>query len=596
MPSLANSLVARLALADTQPAFRIGLDGKQEWGPGGSAAPDVNLYRSAVGVLKTDGAFQAVGQIVASLGSVANQIALAGDGHVYFGSAVDTNLYRSAASVLKTDSSFIAVGTIQSNGRIFCNDGIWVDGGVGRFIGCFDTTHAIGFFINGAYRYAFNDTDNFQILQAGGKITIGGDTSLYRSAANQLRSDGGFTLAGPLWNYDDAGTAAKGIYFGSSKDTSIYRASAGVLQAGAAMRVDLDLMANRGTANQVWVGHDGGAYAPRIIFGNGLDTVLYRSGAGALKTEGSFSAGSITDPSFPQRIRGYSDVITADANTATSSGWYICNGGSNLPTGSSGQFVLQMLNWNTPPGQYGVQLAFGLNDNSAWRRILYNNSWAAWVQIGITAFPASGITIGGDTNLYRAAASWLQADNLLTIKVPAAGSLALGTRITTDGGIRWAAFGDGHFAWGDGTGTPSDTNLYRNGASSLKTDGSFAVGAWTSLDPGDGGFGLLFGSANQLQVTRAPGTGKLQIYDTGGASGIVFGNANDTNLYRTGAGALRTDGLLYADTLAGGATGGGAQLWARSKTNKLSVSWDGSRLYFWIDNIAVASVPNGFNP
>lgn len=44
---------------DTQDRFGVDLNGKHQWGPGGSAAFDTDLYRSGVGALKTDGTFTA---------------------------------------------------------------------------------------------------------------------------------------------------------------------------------------------------------------------------------------------------------------------------------------------------------------------------------------------------------------------------------------------------------------------------------------------------------------------------------------------------------------------------------------------------------
>lgn len=54
MPTLANSLVSKLALADTQPAFRLASDGKQEWGPGGAGVLDTALYRPSAKLLTVD--------------------------------------------------------------------------------------------------------------------------------------------------------------------------------------------------------------------------------------------------------------------------------------------------------------------------------------------------------------------------------------------------------------------------------------------------------------------------------------------------------------------------------------------------------------
>jgi hypothetical protein len=39
---------------ETQPGFTLDFDGTQRWGPGGSTAPDVNLFRAAADTLRTD--------------------------------------------------------------------------------------------------------------------------------------------------------------------------------------------------------------------------------------------------------------------------------------------------------------------------------------------------------------------------------------------------------------------------------------------------------------------------------------------------------------------------------------------------------------
>jgi hypothetical protein len=73
-------------------------------------AADVNLYRSAADVLKTDDQFWSAGNMAANQGG-AGQLAFsstAGVPTIYFGSAADTNLYRSAANVLATDDTFTA--------------------------------------------------------------------------------------------------------------------------------------------------------------------------------------------------------------------------------------------------------------------------------------------------------------------------------------------------------------------------------------------------------------------------------------------------------------------------------------------------------
>lgn len=103
---------------------------------------DVNLYRSAADVLKTDDSLTVggttldvlTGQIIARKnsttvflsdfvggGDTQPAFSVTGGGKLQWGaggsSAVDTNLYRSAANVLKTDDTLDVVGDIQSAGE-----------------------------------------------------------------------------------------------------------------------------------------------------------------------------------------------------------------------------------------------------------------------------------------------------------------------------------------------------------------------------------------------------------------------------------------------------------------------------------------------
>jgi hypothetical protein len=55
---------------DVNAAHIMDFDGRMQWGPGGSGGPDVNLYRSASGVLKTDQALSATNLTVSGSGTV----------------------------------------------------------------------------------------------------------------------------------------------------------------------------------------------------------------------------------------------------------------------------------------------------------------------------------------------------------------------------------------------------------------------------------------------------------------------------------------------------------------------------------------------
>lgn len=121
--------------SDAQYRFVVDADGTQHWGSG-SATQDTNLYRSAIGTLKTDGAFAAgasvynlsngfvyypataTGTAFYSLVQGEAQPRFAADyaGVLSWGagssSAVDTVLYRAAAGILRTDNQFVIGSTV----------------------------------------------------------------------------------------------------------------------------------------------------------------------------------------------------------------------------------------------------------------------------------------------------------------------------------------------------------------------------------------------------------------------------------------------------------------------------------------------------
>ena len=121
-------------------------DGRIDWGVGGTN--DTNLYRSGAGVLKTDGALSANGDVLAHAGGE-GQVRLMdygfGGAGITFGAAQDTNLYR------------VVAGQVRTDGALGVGKEIYVDA-----------------------------------LGGGNKIYFGSaaDTNLYRSAAGKLRTDG----------------------------------------------------------------------------------------------------------------------------------------------------------------------------------------------------------------------------------------------------------------------------------------------------------------------------------------------------------------------------------------------------------------------
>lgn len=133
---------------------------------------DVNLYRGGADILKTDDAINAGGDIVANIGQT-EQVTLrdiGGQAGIYFSNANDTEIQRISAGLLGTSSSWRitrAAATAAYTARIS------------------------------------GDTNDHLTIQADGAINWGSgaaalDTSLYRSAANVLKTDDAFVAVGEI--------------------------------------------------------------------------------------------------------------------------------------------------------------------------------------------------------------------------------------------------------------------------------------------------------------------------------------------------------------------------------------------------------------
>ena len=116
-----NTSFATIVTADTFDRFRLLADGDMEWGSG-SGARDVQLYRDAADVLATNDTFRTYGSGATTdaiqtrvTGDTVSRLNIDADGGMSWGpggaAAQDTNLYRSAADTLKTDDNLVVTGT-----------------------------------------------------------------------------------------------------------------------------------------------------------------------------------------------------------------------------------------------------------------------------------------------------------------------------------------------------------------------------------------------------------------------------------------------------------------------------------------------------
>lgn len=175
----ARLVQVKLLAGDTQPAFKILGNGQLQWGPGGTTVFDTALYRSGVGILKSDAFFRSSVELVARDGTSA-QTAIGQDsgGRAAILFSTDTKLYRDNVNVVKTDGTLTAqrlAGRIGSSVAI-SGGVITVSAGVHR-VSAGGTLHTINGGFDGAFVVLTNRSGaNITISGAG---NIAGSTSVF---------------------------------------------------------------------------------------------------------------------------------------------------------------------------------------------------------------------------------------------------------------------------------------------------------------------------------------------------------------------------------------------------------------------------------
>lgn len=92
------------------------------------------------------------------------------------------------------------------------------------------------------------DTQNRLQINANGTLSWGPggsttpDTTLYRSAASRLHTDGVFEVGSALIIDAQGGGSANKLYFGSALDTNLYRLAATILKTDGYLEIGQDLM------------------------------------------------------------------------------------------------------------------------------------------------------------------------------------------------------------------------------------------------------------------------------------------------------------------------------------------------------------------
>jgi hypothetical protein len=265
----------------------IDKDGKLVFGPSGSQ--DTNLYRFAANVLATDDQLVVVranmSQVSLSTnisGDTTSRFALYPDGRQVWGDGAnpfDTNLYRSAADTLKTDDSLVVDGA----------SGISIGAGQITQVRASNGLTAYATYVSGEAnaRFSFN---NNGVLNWGAGGATAQDTNLYRSAANELKTDdslvvgGSTTVAGTLTASGDLVTAGASW---TTRPAAVDTLSWQGIAYGNGLFV---ATAINGTGNGIMTSPDGINWTTRIppfdlqwgdiVYGNGLFVAVASSGTG----------------------------------------------------------------------------------------------------------------------------------------------------------------------------------------------------------------------------------------------------------------------------------------------------------------------------
>lgn len=634
------------------------------------SSSDTNLYRSTGSTLKTDGKLEVgntsatssqlyvrggsggTNMLTLDRGTSAFSMALAGGGlsisddtnsktvaNLYGSGGVNQFFVGQANSVTaQTNSALISAPTHQAAaGTDVAGQNLSIQGGLGTGAGTSGSiifkTAAVGSSgttaATSTNRMGIDGpTGNLNLYTASGKtainlsdtttttgITIGGDTNLYRSAANMLTTDDDFQAnsafigdvgfgssfagfknknvaaaadyallqdnnGGTFLNYKagqelffrwgnntiakfDSGynfvfdyqNQNKKIYFGSANDTNLYRSAADTLKTDDHFMVGGDAWIQGGTVsidsgsglinldntNGNTIGADGAGVSIQSAGAVEVDNLVNATGYEVNGTSGisaTCSGGQVLTNQVTSGGIVIGGTCAATGATATLQSAYNATSGNTITTTNARDFSITLADTATDSNfitniATGSTGTFKVQSNGTDRLSIGSAGQLALGAQGSTG----GLLIGGDTNLYRSAANTLSTDD--DFKAPAV--VSSGNVHAYDGTSAWTVMGAQGPSGESGVrfGSSLDTNLYRSAADTLKTDDALSVGNYIT--------------SGSWQVANYNTTNNVVVgWKSGAASAISFGgttaNSYDTNIYRSAANALKTDGKLQIGT------------------------------------------------
>jgi hypothetical protein len=387
-------------------------------------------------------------------------------------SVLDTNLYRSGADTLKTDDSF------QVGGNATISGAATITG----------TATAGGFATAGQVTSSGTGNNYFM-----GPLGLGTTTPQTGSA---------LTIANGSW--------VTGVSQDGSSYVSMFRVNSNnEIEVGANLNIDggivlptdggqltlVDLPISSATVGTPQ------SYTFRVGSSNALTVYGESDGSGGGQNL-RVAIGSSISPQYTLDVGGTMGVSGA-ATFASTLG---VTGNTTLTTlTTSGLATLNSASIGTTLGVTGA--ATFSNTGSFAGTLSANATGKTALQIADSGAQNSGLTIGGDTNLYRGGADMLKTDDALVVGTTinsgstitsggsmisggnfslsgsgafiansqsAVGTTTLTTRVSGDSQARFIMGADGAMTWGSGSAT-GDTTLYRGAANTLHIDDSLVV-------------------------------------------------------------------------------------------------------------------------
>jgi hypothetical protein len=565
----ATRVIANLLVAtDTQPAWRVMGDGRQDWGVGGTTAPDTSEYRVGAGKLRIDNALgisvapsfplhvMGAGSPPANWATYdpagANQAGViaahcaagAAGGGVVFGDG--HGIFAAIGSMIQNGGPN-PVGDLVVSSRKAIADAAFVErmrftsgGGPSVWVGASGQT-GVGLYCYGDVCANYGNASAQVYISTAGSIDFGAsrDTSWYRQSASVLTSNGSINLpSSQRYSFNNDAWIERTLYVG-------YQAIHAYYMLTATGRVVADV----GTAQETRLGYVDANATSGITFGSAADTYLFRGIAGVVATDGALAA----------QWSNTARVTVGDNSSA-----------ARIIFGSAGDTTLSRLGASI----LGTNSQFYSQPAANVDGFIYNPAGSSYGGYALTAkvqgatYPTwrvradgymewGGGTAAADTNLSRIGNGAIGVvGGFYVTSVPQgiaycynpsaapSGSTILLTSVQVASQPMFSIYADGVHRWGPGGGTGVDTSMYRTGANQLGTDGEFWLGrgaAASRLLFGTGDAFIKRTNTNQLATQGDWIVGQGQD-TTGAGSRLYFGASASVWLYAVSLGVLRTDG------------------------------------------------------